>query len=347
MTTSPPDADEVQKARSGILNSFIFNSDSRRKILGQQLTYEYFGYPLDWLSRYYDGVQEVTVEAVQEAARKYLHPDKFAILVVGPAEGRDRPLEEYGEVTLVDITIPELEVAQVASTAESQERGMALLDRAVEAVGGADRVASVASLRRSGAAVATAPQGQMQIELDEVTVYPDRMRQEMKLPFGTMVTVVTAEGGFMVTPQGVQEIPESRVADTRKTMRRQLLPLLNARHDEGFEAVAVGADEIDGRPVENVQVSFADDVVTLAIAGDTGEVLAMTYRAAGFSGAPGEIHQRFSDFREVSGLRLPFVTNSTFDGGPYLDMTATEIEIDGTVDEGAFDRPESEQPEAE
>jgi zinc protease len=56
MTASPPDADEVEKALAGILNSFVFNSDSRRKILGQQLTYEYYGYPLDWLSRYYEGI---------------------------------------------------------------------------------------------------------------------------------------------------------------------------------------------------------------------------------------------------------------------------------------------------
>ncbi len=344
MTASPPDADEVQKALAGILNSFVFNSDSRRKILGQQLTYEYFGYPLDWLSRYYDGIQKVSLEAVQAAAGKYLHPDKFAILVVGPAEGRDRPLEEYGEVTAVDITIPELEVEQVAATAESQEHGMVLIERAVVAVGGADRLAAVSSLHRAGTAVASTPQGQMQLELSEWTVYPDRMRQEMKMPFGTMVTVVTAEGGFMQTPQGVQDLPESRLAETRKSMRRQLLPLLRARLDEGFEAVALGADEVDGRAVDNVQVSLAGDVITLAIASDSGEVVAMTYRGPGFGGAPGEIRQLSSDFREVNGLSLPHKTDSTFEGDPYIAVTATEVVVDGVVEEGTFKRPAAEEP---
>lgn len=342
MTASPPNADEVEKALAGILNSFVFNSDSRRKILGQQLTYEYFGYPLDWLSRYYEGIQEVSVEAVQAAAEKYLHPDKFAILVVGPSEGRDRPLEEYGSVTTVDITIPELAVEQVAATAESQELAGELIARAVEAVGGADRLASVASLRRSGAAVASTPQGEMQLEMSETSVYPDRYRQEMKLPFGTMATVVTSEGGFMVTPQGVQELPDSRLADTRKSMRRQLLPLLRARLDEGFEAVAVGADEVDGRAVERVQVALAGDVITLAIASDNGEVVEMAFRGSGFGGAPGEIRQVFSDFREVGGLRLPFHTSSTFEGDPYITVTAKEIEVDGAVEEATFERPEAE-----
>ena len=47
-----------------------------------------------------------------EAAKKYIHPDRFSILVVGPREGKDRPLSEYGEVRTVDISIPELPVAK-------------------------------------------------------------------------------------------------------------------------------------------------------------------------------------------------------------------------------------------
>ncbi len=347
MTASPPDADEVEKALAGILNSFVFNSDSRRKILGQQLTYEYFGYPLDWLSRYYEGIQKVGLEAVQEAARKYLHPDKFAILVVGPAEGRDRPLEEYGEVSEVDITIPELDVAQVAATAESRERGAELIARAVEAVGGAERLAAVRSLRRSAAAVASTPQGEMQIGLSELNVYPDSQRQEMTLPFGTMASVVTPEDGFMVTPQGVQDLPGSRLAETRKSMRRQLVPLLRARLEEGFEAVAQGGAEINGRAVEQVRVVLPGDgdVITLAIAGDNGDVVAMSYRGSGFTGAPGEIHQVYSDFREVQGLRLPFEASATFEGDPYLSVTTSEIEVDLEVEQGAFERPAPAAPE--
>ena len=339
MTDSPPDAEEVEKALAGILNSFVFNSDSRRKILQQQITYEYFGYPLDWLSRYYEGIQQVSVEAVQEAARRYLHPDQLAILVVGPAEGRDRPLEEFGEVTEIDITIPELEVAQAAATEASLARGAELIERAVEVVGGAERLAAARTMRRSASAVATTPQGEMQIELGEWTVYPDRQRQEMKLPFGTIVSVVTAEGGFMVTPQGVQELPGSRVDDSRKSMRRQLVPLLQARLDEGFQAVALGAGEVDGRAVENVQVTLHEDVVTVAVAGDTGEVVAMTYRGKNFGGAPGEVRQVYSDFREVGGLRLPYRTDATFEGDPYISMTATEIEVDANIDDSSFERP--------
>ena len=74
---------------------------------GHQMTYQYFGYPLDWQDRYRKGIESVTAAQLVEAAKKYIHPDHFSILVVGPSEGRDRPLSDLGEVRTVDITIPE------------------------------------------------------------------------------------------------------------------------------------------------------------------------------------------------------------------------------------------------
>jgi len=107
MVAKPPSDEEVAKAKQSILNSFVFNSDSPRKVLQQQLTFEYYGYPLDWLSRYRQGIEAVTTAEVRAAAAKHLRPGEFAILVVGPPEGRDRPLTDFGPVTAVDITIPE------------------------------------------------------------------------------------------------------------------------------------------------------------------------------------------------------------------------------------------------
>ncbi len=107
LTAQPPTEAEVAKAKASILNSFIFNSDSIAEILSQQMVFEYYGYPLDWLSRYRAGIEKVTVEQVRAAAAKYITPDRVAILVVGPKEGMDQPLSTFGKVTNVDITIPE------------------------------------------------------------------------------------------------------------------------------------------------------------------------------------------------------------------------------------------------
>lgn len=105
MTAQPPTSEEVERAKQSILNSFVFNADSKRKVLSQQLNFEYYGYPLDWLTRYRQGIEAVSVEQVRAAAAKYLRPEQFAIVVVGPKEGTDKPLSTYGPVSTLDVSI--------------------------------------------------------------------------------------------------------------------------------------------------------------------------------------------------------------------------------------------------
>jgi len=104
-TTQPPTEEEVAKARQSLLSSFIFTADTPRKVMSQQLSLEVYGYPLDWLARYRAGLEAVTPAQVREAAVRHLHPDDFSILVVGTGEGRDRPLTDFGKVTMVDMTL--------------------------------------------------------------------------------------------------------------------------------------------------------------------------------------------------------------------------------------------------
>lgn len=106
LSGNPLTDEEVQRAKDTILNSFVFNYDSRAKILRQQITYAYYGFPADYLSRYRQSIEKVTTADVSRVAKKYVHKDGLAILVVGPPKGQDRPLESFGKVKKVDITIP-------------------------------------------------------------------------------------------------------------------------------------------------------------------------------------------------------------------------------------------------
>jgi len=106
LSGNPLTGEEVQRAKDSILNSFVFNYDSRAKILRQQITYAYYGFPPDYLARYRQNIEKVTAADVARVAKKYVHKDRMAILVVGPSTGQDRPLESFGKVTKLDITIP-------------------------------------------------------------------------------------------------------------------------------------------------------------------------------------------------------------------------------------------------
>lgn len=109
MMMNPPTAEEMQKAKDAILNSFVFKFDSKEKILLDRMRLESSGYPSDYNEKYPEMIQKVTLEDVKRVAQKYLNPGGFAVLVVGnPDEVGDQlsQLKHLGPVQIVDITIP-------------------------------------------------------------------------------------------------------------------------------------------------------------------------------------------------------------------------------------------------
>jgi zinc protease len=106
LTKHPISEAEIKRAKDSILNSFVFNLDSPDKILRERMTYEFYGYPADYLEKFRTGVEQVTQADVAQAASKYLHKDQLAVLVVGKTSEFDQPLSSLGPVTNIDITIP-------------------------------------------------------------------------------------------------------------------------------------------------------------------------------------------------------------------------------------------------
>jgi zinc protease len=106
LKTVPPTPVELQNAKDQVMNSWVFHFDSPAKILRQQATLAFFGYPPDFIEKYRDGVEKVTAADVTRVANKYIHPSKLAILVVGNEAQFGTPLSTLGPVKTLDITIP-------------------------------------------------------------------------------------------------------------------------------------------------------------------------------------------------------------------------------------------------
>ncbi len=108
LTTRPFTAEELKRAKDDILNSFLFLYDTRGKVLAERERLEFYGYPADYLETYKAGIEKVTLADLAVVAKKYIHPDKLAILVVGNQPEIKPWLDELkrGPVRSVDITIP-------------------------------------------------------------------------------------------------------------------------------------------------------------------------------------------------------------------------------------------------
>jgi zinc protease len=339
--TRPPTEAEVALAKSSILNSFVFNSDSAAEVLGQQMTYEYYGQPLDWLDRYRAAIEKVTVKEVAAVATKYIHPDRLTIVVVGPSEGHAKPLSTLGPVKPLDIAIPEPPSAKPAAgpaSADATKKGRYLIDKAVAGLGGAAKVDGLTSLTERATVVMRTPQGEMEIKVVRIVAPPNRLRQEAQTPGGPFTVVVTPDAAFAITARGEQPLPPPMRDQANKDMLHTPVLLLRHRDDPAFKAAATGAGKAGETAVELVAVQFASDTVTLGIDPASGRVLTVAYRGEGPTGAPGDIVETLSDYRDVNGFMLPFKSASTFNGEPGTSSATETITVNAPVDAKQFQR---------
>ena len=108
LNTTPFTEVEMARAKDNILNSFLFRYDTRDKVLAERERLEFYGYPADYLETYKAGLEKVTVADLAAVAKKYIHPDKLAVLVVGNSPEIKPPLDDLkmGPIHPIDITIP-------------------------------------------------------------------------------------------------------------------------------------------------------------------------------------------------------------------------------------------------
>lgn len=339
--SEPPTELEITRAKQSILNSFIFNSATTGQVLGQQVTYEYYGMPTDWLERYRAGIEKVTPADTARVAKQYIHPDQFAILVVGPTEGRDKPLSTFGTVTTLDISIPEPPSAAPAPTAGAapgaQDAGRALVNKAVEAMGGAAAIDGVKAYREETTVAATTPQGELELQSIVTVAPPDRLRQELVTPMGAMTLLVAgATGTVQGGPQGSMPLPEAQRTQMIRQIQRSPIFLLQRRGLPGFTAVAAGDGKVGDTPVTLVRVEVDGDAMTLGIDPATGRLRSLLARGTGPTGAPAEVLTEYDDFRAAGGLTVPHARTSTIGGAVAQKVTVKKVEVNPTVAADAF-----------
>jgi zinc protease len=96
----PVDESELAKFISYNVGRFGLSLETSTAVLGALIDLEVFDLPEDSLDTYRRRVREVTLGAVVAAARERLHPDRAAIVVLGPAAELVPQLEDLGEVEI-------------------------------------------------------------------------------------------------------------------------------------------------------------------------------------------------------------------------------------------------------
>jgi zinc protease len=334
--------DEIQRAKDDILNAFIFRLDSPDKILGERMTYEYYGYPPDWLDKYQAEIKKVTAADVSRVAAKYLHRDQLAVLVVGNTKEFDKPLTSLGAVKEIDITIPPPPADKAATddtakpAAASNPEGKALAAKVAAAMGGLPKLHSIKTMHVS---IAESDGGGAPNPVEVTVAFPDRMHIDIQTPQGALAIVAAPDAAFMsMAGMGTRSMPPDQTNEMLAQMHHDLVYVAQHVDDPAFTFTAAGSEKIGDVEAAILDIGGAIPWVRWYVDPKTGYILREKYKALGQAG-PFDGETNLADWRTVDGLTMPYQHQNKQNGQETSTAEFKKIELNPTVDPKLFVKP--------
>jgi predicted Zn-dependent peptidase len=338
MQTDPPTEEEMRKAKDGWLNSFVFRSDTKREIINRVMTYDYYGLPADYLDQIKSGVEKVTPQDVIEVAQRKLNPDNLQIMIVGKAEDFDEPPSALGEVTTVDLTIPEPVVAEFDATNEELELGMELLAKAALACGGTENCKKIKSIRSEISGSLKAPQGAVPLEITNIEVFPDKSAQIVKSMMGEQVRVFDGTEGWSTAGEQTQLMSADEIVESKKSNSRNMITIFATLDQPKYRVAGRGEADFGGITVAQLDfITDADAQFTMYLDAATNMPIGMQFMGQTPMG-PGEIVVSYDDYKEYSGIMMPDKVVREFSGMSMEALVKSRI-INGDLDTSIFNKP--------
>jgi zinc protease len=318
--TAEVSEDELRTAKDTALNSMVFAFDTKAKTMGRVLTYEYYGYPKDFLQQYQKALMAVTRADVLRVA-KHLNPANLSVVMVGNPVMFGQPLEALGgPVNKLDLTIPEPKPEVVKGDEASLAQGKRILLRAQQAAGGTDKLAALKDYTGVEELLLTPEYGGIKVVQTDRWIAPATFRQDRVLPTGKFSAYSEGRGGWFSTPQGSGALGGAQLKQVQGDLFR-LYPRL------------ILSDQIAGRVVNAVDSSTveigepAGQTATVECDAATGLLLRVRYDLPQAAGAPVKVTEEFDDFRDVGGVKMPHKITITRGGQKFADVTVTDYKV--------------------
>lgn len=179
------------------------------------------------------------------------------------------------------------------------------------------------------------PQGDMQVEMDTTTRYPDSQRRIVKTPMGEMTSVISPNASFRSGPMGSGDLPASQRDAAIKDMHMDLLTVLRSVDQPGYTFTISGTEKVGDVTGQVVTVANANyGTAKWTIDPATGRILRITRSAQ-----MGEQTSEFGDWKTFGGINMPTSVVVSVNGEKNGSATVKSVEMNPAIEPGAFEKP--------
>jgi zinc protease len=220
--------------------------------------------------------------------------------------------------------------------AEEGERAVALLDRAIAAKGGIEKLRALKTIVARQTQASQRPEGPTTVETTNYIQYPDRFRVEAP----DVVQGYDGTRSWMKDRRGVHDAPDTQAREAAASLRRDVVALLVAAKDGQLTPrILPDVKDPEGNISHALELSARDlNPVILYVDPDSGLIRKRMYTAD----APGRpvIEEQFFDYRPVDGVQIAFRATQKV-GQLSVERKVIDVKLNTPLDAALFKRPAS------
>jgi len=329
----PVSPEDMLLAKSSMSGNFAQSLESPQTIANFAINTFRYKLPKDYYNNYLKNLDAVTISDVQSAAQKYIRPDNCNIIVVGNKDNVADKLKKFDSDGVIDFYDPfgkKLEDKKMEISSDVTANGV--IKDYLEAIGGTGKLNSVKSMYMS---MKTNLMGQ-EASFETYQMAPDKFAMKINM-MGMTVQEQKFDGvkGLQAQMGNKKVITEGKELEA---MKKQAVMFEQMQYNKsGYKLELKGIENVDGINCYKLIITNpGGESFTEFYDVKTNYLLRSVKSQSGGQGQPVVITTDYKDYKDVSGVMIPFKSVISGAMPTPLELEATSIEINKDIAADVF-----------
>ena len=235
--------------------------------------------------------------------------------------------------------------AQAIPARADDKNATAVLDKAIAALGGKEKLTKAGTATWKGKGAITINGDDNPIKTKAVVQGIDRHRAEFEGEFGGNeikgVTVLVGDKGWRKFGDDTRELDADALANEKHRAYLQVVPMtILPLQGKGFKIEGVTEEKVDDKPAVTLKATGPDGKdFKLSFDKESGLPVRLVATARGFQGEDYTQETTYSDYKDIDGLKKATKIASKRDGMKFITYEVSDFKVLDAVEPGTFDEP--------
>lgn len=248
-----------------------------------------------------------------------------------------------GRLFIVALAVGISLVAAAQVRGDDRDKALAIVNRAMRAHGGEDRLANLKVIRRSSKGAIYVLGKELPSKDDLVLGLPDRLRWELDLDASgqkvQVTLVINKDKGWRVTGGAAVEVGKDELEDLREEIYVAWVITLAPVTNRTFDLAPLPEIQVNGKPATGVGVTHKGHADIKLYFDNETNLLAKVERRAREVGLPVKKESFLSGYKSFSGIQFPTKVLEYTDGKKAAEIFPQDYKLPSGLDENTFSKP--------